>query len=74
VTYLFGLRWVTLYRVLYVLGFFSATIADTSLVWLISAVTLALMALPNLLGIMLMRKEMKSLTRDYWAKIKQRPG
>ncbi|HEY5646374.1 MAG TPA: sodium:alanine symporter family protein [Pseudomonadales bacterium] len=71
VTYLFGLKWVTLYRVVYVIGFFSATIADTSLVWLISAVTLALMTLPNLFGIMLMRREVKSLARDYWAKVKE---
>ncbi len=72
VTYLFGLKWVTLYRVTYVVGFFSATIADTSLIWLISAVTLALMTIPNLIGIMLMRKEMKSLTSEYWLKVKER--
>lgn len=71
ITYLFGLKWVMAYRIVYVLGFFSATIADTSLVWLISAVTLALMAIPNLLGIMLMRREMKSLARDYWTKVKE---
>ncbi|TNF89088.1 MAG: sodium:alanine symporter family protein, partial [Gammaproteobacteria bacterium] len=71
VTYLFGLKWVTIYRVVYVLGFFSATIADTSLIWLISAVTLALMTIPNLIGIMLMRKEMKSLTSEYWLKVKE---
>ena len=69
VTYLFGLKWVRIYRVVYVLGFFSATIADTSLIWLISAVTLALMTIPNLIGIMLMRKEMKSLTAEYWQKV-----
>jgi AGCS family alanine or glycine:cation symporter len=72
VTYLFGLKWVRLYRVTYVIGFFSATIADTSLIWLISAVTLALMTIPNLIGIMLMRKEMKSLTDEYWLKVKER--
>ena len=71
ITYLFGLKWVMAYRIVYVLGFFSATIADTSLVWLISAVTLALMAIPNLIGIMLMRREMKSLARDYWTKVKE---
>jgi len=72
VTYLFGLKYVTIYRVVYVLGFFSATIADTSLIWLISAVTLALMAIPNLIGIMLMRKEMKSLATEYWQKVKEK--
>jgi AGCS family alanine or glycine:cation symporter len=70
ITYLFGLRWVTAYRAVYVAAFFSATIADTSLVWLISAVTLALMTIPNLIGLMLMRKEVKSLTDDYWKRVK----
>ena len=70
ITYLFGLRWVTAYRAVYVAAFFSATIADTSLVWLISAVTLALMTIPNLIGLMLMRKEVKSLTNDYWQRVK----
>jgi AGCS family alanine or glycine:cation symporter len=74
VTYLFGLEWVTAYRVVYVLGFFLATIADTSLIWLISAVTLALMSIPNLIGLMLMRKEVKSLTGEYWTKMKEREG
>jgi AGCS family alanine or glycine:cation symporter len=71
VTYLFGLEYVTIYRLVYVLGFFAATIADTSLIWLISAVTLALMTIPNLIGLMLMRREVKTLTSDYWAQIKK---
>ena len=67
ITYLFGTtRWVMPYRAAYVLAFFLATILDTSLVWLVSAVTLALMALPNLLGIVLLCREMKAAVRDYW--------
>jgi AGCS family alanine or glycine:cation symporter len=50
----------------YVAGFFLATIADTSLIWLLSAITLALMTLPNLLGLVLMRKEIRALTERYW--------
>ncbi len=65
VTYLAGTRWVTPYRALYVLGFFLATVVDTSLVWLISAVTVALMTLPNLVGIVLMRVEVREMTREY---------
>ncbi len=67
VTYLFGTRIVTPYRVVYVLAFFLAAVMDTSLVWLVSAITLALMALPNLLGCMLLRREMKAAVRDYWS-------
>ena len=67
-TYLIGVEAVMPYRMLYVVGFFLATVVDTSLIWLISAVTLALMTVPNLFGLILMRKEMRQLTRDYWSK------
>jgi AGCS family alanine or glycine:cation symporter len=53
-----------------VFGFFAATIVDTSLIWLISAVTVALMTLPNLVGMFLMRVEVKQMTQEYWAKLK----
>ncbi len=69
VVYLVGTRWVMPYRLLYVGGFFIATIADTSLIWLVSAITVALMTLPNLIGILLMRKEVKQMTQTYWQKI-----
>ena len=69
-TFLFGTRSVLPYRVVYVIGFFLATVVDTSLIWLISAVTLALMTLPNLVGLMLMRREVKALTNAYWSKFK----
>ena len=71
-TFLFGTRSVLPYRVVYVVGFFLATVVDTSLVWLISAVTLALMTLPNLIGLVLMRKEVKALTNAYWSRFKGR--
>ena len=69
-TYLFGIRAVTPYRILYVVGFFVATIADTSLVWLISAVTLALMTIPNLIALLLGAKEIKALINGYWSRSK----
>ena len=70
ITYLLGTKWVLPYRLLYILGFFVATVADTSLVWLISAVTVALMTLPNLIGIVLMRREVKEMTNSYWTRFK----
>ena len=66
-TYLFGdTRAVLPYRLAYVAAFFLAAFVDTSLVWLISAITLPLMALPNLLGILILGREMKQTVRDYW--------
>ena len=71
ITYLFGGSTVAVlpFRLFYVAAFFLATVVDTSLVWLVSAVTLALMALPNLLGIVLLAKEMKGTVRDYWRSV-----
>lgn len=70
-TYLFGLKSVMPYRVAYVAGFFIASVADTSLVWLISAITLALMTLPNLFAILMLSGEMKTTIEDYWEKFKR---
>ena len=70
-TYLFGSWTVLPYRIVYSIVFFIAAIVDTSLVWLLSAVTLALMALPNLFGIMLLRKDMKQTVREYWRRFER---
>ena len=67
-TYLFGTRSVLPYRIVYVLGFFTAALADTTIVWNISLITIVLMTVPNLVGILLMHKEMKSTVAEYWAK------
>lgn len=63
--YLFGVGSVKYYRMVYVLGFFFASFSDTTLVWNLAAVAIVLMTLPNLLGILLLRKEMKSAVKSY---------
>ena len=68
-TYLVGVQWVTTYRVIYVIAFFLATVIDTTLVWQLSAVTLALMAIPNLIGILLLHREMRDTVKEYWEEI-----
>ncbi len=65
-TYLFGAGSVTPYRLLYVIGFFLAAVADTSLIWLVSAITIALMTIPNLFSILLLRQEVRATIDDYW--------
>ncbi|MEX1236779.1 MAG: alanine:cation symporter family protein, partial [Pseudomonadales bacterium] len=65
-TYLFGIRSVMPYRAIYVIGFFVAAIADTSLIWLVSAITIAFMTLPNLVTILLLRREMSETIDQYW--------
>ena len=65
-TYLFGSRSVLPYRVFFVIGFFYAALADTTLIWNISLITIVFMTVPNLLGILCMHKEVKKTINDYW--------
>jgi AGCS family alanine or glycine:cation symporter len=67
-TYLFGSRSVLPYRVFFVIGFFYAALADTTLIWNISLITIVFMTVPNLLGILCMHKEVKKTINDYWSK------
>ncbi len=67
-TYLFGPKSVLPYRIVYVLGFFTAALADTTVIWNVSLITIVLMTVPNLVGILLMRKEMKATVNAYWEK------
>lgn len=64
--YLFGIRSVMPYWIFYVAGFFWAAVSDTTLIWNVAAVAIVLMTLPNLIGLVLMRKEMKQIVKDYW--------
>lgn len=70
VTYLFGPAAVLPYRLVYITGFFLAARADTTLIWNLSAVTLFFMAMPNLVGILLLHKDMKNTVDSYWKRIK----
>ena len=64
--YLFGPRAVMPYRLVYVIAFFWAAIADTTVIWNLSAVAIVIMTLPNLFGISVLAKEMKDTVKEYW--------
>ena len=70
-TYLLGPRSIMPYRVIYVAGFVWASFSDTTLVWALSAVAIVVMTLPNLFGIVLLSKEMKSTVDEYWQRVKE---
>ncbi len=67
-TYLLGARSVLPYRVVYVLAFFYAALADTTIIWNVSLITIVLMTAPNLFGLLFMHREMKQTVTDYWKK------
>ena len=66
--YLFGPKSVTPYRVVYVVAFFYAALADTTIVWNLALITIVLMTAPNLIGILVMHKEMRKTVADYWSR------
>ncbi|MDR2809705.1 MAG: sodium:alanine symporter family protein [Tannerellaceae bacterium] len=72
VTYLWGSKYVRYYHIIYVVAFFLASFTDTTIIWTLSGIAIALMALPNLVGILLLHKEVKSSVSDYWKKVKQK--
>lgn len=69
ITYLWGVRYVRYYQIVYVVAFFLASFTDTTIVWTLSGITVALMTLPNLIGILLLHKEVKESVRDYVKKM-----
>jgi AGCS family alanine or glycine:cation symporter len=75
VTYLFGTRYVIVYRLIYVVAFFFAAFTDTTIVWAVSYITIAIMTIPNLVGILILSPEIKATIRKYWVDFrKEWPG
>ena len=70
-TFLFGSGSVIYYRVIYVIGFFVASFADTTVIWNVSLITIALMTVPNLIGLLWLRKEVRSTIKKYWVDFKK---
>ncbi|KPK87380.1 MAG: alanine glycine permease [Bacteroides sp. SM23_62_1] len=66
VTYLVGPKYVIYYRLIYVAGFFFASFTDTTIVWALSYITITLMAIPNLIGILILSPEIKKTIKSYW--------
>ena len=57
--YIFGERGVIWYRNFYVLCFIAAAVIDTTVVWNIAYVVVALVSIPNLIALFVLRKEMR---------------
>ncbi len=66
ITYLFGSGKVIYYHIIYVIGFFLASFTDTTIIWTLSGITIALMTIPNLFGILALSKEMKQEVKSFW--------
>jgi AGCS family alanine or glycine:cation symporter len=72
ITYLFGSGKVIYYHIIYVIGFFLASFTDTTIIWTLSGITIALMTIPNLFGILSLSKEMKNEVKLFWEEYSNR--
>ena len=70
-TFLFGSQSVIYFRIVYVIGFFLAAFTDTTIIWTLSGITIALMTLPNLFGLIYLHKDIKSTIDTYWKEFKK---
>jgi AGCS family alanine or glycine:cation symporter len=66
ITYLVGPKYVIYYRIFFIIAFFIASFTDTTIIWSLSYITIAFMTVPNLIGLWIMRKEIKSTIAEYW--------
>ncbi|MEQ8530451.1 MAG: alanine/glycine:cation symporter family protein, partial [Imperialibacter sp.] len=64
-TFLLGPKSVMPYHIIYTIAFFFASFTDTTIIWTLSGITIALMTIPNLIGILWLRKEMPQIIKDY---------
>ena len=71
-TYLWGSKTVIWYHLVYVIAFFVASFVDTTIIWTLSGITIALMTIPNLFGLLILHKEMKSEVKLFWVEYKSR--
>ena len=67
-TYLFGDRFIPLYRVLYVASVMVGAIVGLDIVWLLADIFNGLMAIPNLIALLLLSGVIVRETRDFKAK------
>lgn len=65
-TYLFGLKSIIWYKLVYAIGFFVASFVDTTIIWVFSGITIALMTIPNLIGILVLHREVKTEVKSFW--------
>ncbi len=63
--YIFGEKGVFWYRNFYVLCFILAAVIDTTIVWNIAYVVVALVSIPNLIALFVLRRDLKQEVDNY---------
>ena len=68
IVYLFGTRYVIAYKAVFCLMHFLGAIFSLEIVWNFGDSALGLMALPNLIGLMLLMRMTRGMTSEYFSK------
>lgn len=71
VVYLFGTKVIYVYRFIYILIVASAAFMTLDLVWILADILNGLMALPNLIALFLLRKDIVEETKKYFSHLKE---
>lgn len=68
VAYLFGVRSIMPFRILWIIAVPIGAVSNLSFIWLVADTLNALMALPNLIALLLLSPVVFKLTKEYFAK------
>jgi AGCS family alanine or glycine:cation symporter len=71
VTYLFGTRYVIVYRAVYIGFVYLGATTALETVWTFGDVALGLMTVPNLIAVLLLSPKIVQLSRDYFKRMKE---
>jgi alanine or glycine:cation symporter, AGCS family len=64
--YLFGVRYILVYRLLYLIFVFTGAVVALDIVWAFGDIALALMAIPNLIALLFLHRQVLDDTREYF--------
>ncbi len=73
VTYLFGVKYVIVYRALYIGFVYLGATTALEVVWAYGDLALGLMSVPNLIAVALLTPKLVELTRDYFKRMRELP-
>ena len=68
VSYLFGVKSITPFRILWIIAVPIGAVSNLSFIWLVADTLNAMMAIPNLIALLLLSPVVFKLTREYFAK------
>lgn len=71
VTYLFGARYVIVYRIIYIVFVYIGATTALKVVWDYGDLALGLMTVPNLIAVVLLAPKVVEMTRDYFKRMNE---